>query len=161
MTSSIKSFQGRYSLVDGHQMNRNTSLMGIHDPSIVLISRRGAAFSILLAALVGALGFWIGQSTLQSHSLHFPTRTKEQEITFQSDRHYFRTFLYNETFVSVSSEETNMAWDSLFPGKLSKRSMETTFQILKSLQKEWVSSKSQEPIRKALLYRLFINFIVS
>ena len=120
MTFSIKSLKGRYNLVDGDEINRKTSLKDIHDPSIVLISRRRAAVSILLAALVGALGFWIGQYALQSNSLIYP-RLKEQEVNFQSDRYNFRTFLYNGTFASTSSEETNMAWDSLFPGKLSTR----------------------------------------
>ena len=117
MNFMIKSFTDRYNLVGGDEMNRKISLMDFYDPSIVLISRRRAAFSILLAALVGALGLWTGQYALQSYSFHDPSWLKEQKTYLQSDRYHFRTFLYNKTFVSTSTEETNMAWDSLFPGK--------------------------------------------
>ena len=143
------------------EINRNPSLMDIHDPYVVLISRRRAAFSILLAALAGALGFWIGQYALQSRSLHYPSWLEEQKISFQSDRYHFRTFMYNGTFASTPSEETNMAWDSLFPGKLLTRYIGTAIQMLKNLQKEWVSSKTRQVIRKVLGYQHFISFIVS
>ena len=121
MMFSIKSLRGKYNLIDGEETNSKTSLMDIHDPSIVLISRRRAAFAILLAALVGALGFWIGLYTLQSRNLYHRSWFKEQEINFQSDQYHFRTFMYNRTFESTPSEETNMAWGSLFPGKLLTR----------------------------------------
>ncbi|KAM0795053.1 hypothetical protein BDR22DRAFT_894522 [Usnea florida] len=96
-------------------MNQKPSIMDIHDPYTIIISRRRAAFFVLLAALVGALGFWMGQYALQSRSLHYQSWLKEQNINFHSDNYHFRTFMYNGTFASTSSEETNMAWDSLFP----------------------------------------------
>ena len=125
MLLSITSLKGKYKLVDGEETNPKTSLMDIHDPSIVLISRRRAAFAILLAALVGALGFWIGQYALQSRNLYHRSWLKEQEINFRSDEYHFRTFIYNGTSESTPSEETNMAWGSLFPGKLLTRSIGT------------------------------------
>ena len=121
MTFLSKSLKGKYNLIDGDETNRKISLMDIHDPYIVLISRRRAAVSILLAALLGALGFWIGQYALQSGSLHYQSWLKKQAITFQSEGYHFRTFMYNGTFASAPSEETDMAWDSLFPGKLLMR----------------------------------------
>ena len=120
-TFSIKSLRGKYSPIDCDETNSKSSLMDTHDPDVVLISRCRAAFSILLAALVGALGFWVAQYALQSRSLHYQSWLKEQDFSFQSGRYHLRTFKYNGTFASAPSEETNMAWDSLFPGKLLTR----------------------------------------
>lgn len=117
MKFSIKNLKGEYNLTDGDETTPKTSLLDIHDSYSISMSGLTAAFSILLAALVGALGVWIGQCAFQSRSTHHQSQLREPGINFQSDRYHFRTFMYNGTFASAPSEETNMAWDSLFPGK--------------------------------------------
>ena len=98
-----------------------TSLLETHDSEDVAVRYRTAAFSLFLAAIVGALGFWLGQNTFQPSERPTQDWPTEKTINFQSDQYFFRTFTYNGTFASAPSEETNSAWNSLFPGKLLAR----------------------------------------
>lgn len=95
-----------------------TSLLETHDSEDVAIRYRTAAFSLLLAAMIGALGFWLGRNTFQPLERPAQDWLTEKTINFQSDETFFRTFMYNGTFASAPSEETDPAWDSLFPGRL-------------------------------------------
>ena len=111
-------FKSNYSGPNRQSREVETSLLEAHDSDPVGIRYRTAAFWLFLAAMVGALGFWLGRNT--SQPLERPTQdwSTEKKIDFQSDKSFSRTFWYNGTFASAPSEETDSAWDSLFPGKL-------------------------------------------
>lgn len=115
----MKTLKGKHSLANEEIEDISTSLLDNDEPNVVTMRYRTAAFSLLLAALLGALGFWIGQYGFQRRSHHFRNQLTENTINFRSAKYDLRAFIYNETFASAPSEETNMAWDSLFPSKLS------------------------------------------
>lgn len=131
----------RYSPTNDDQEDIEESLLKAGDPDVVIIRYRTATCALLLAALIGSLGLWVGQYTFQflrAPSKHWSTA---ETIGFQSDEYNVRTFGYNQTFASTPSNETNMAWDSLFPSKRFARWLGRLLRMLKMLQKEGVLSR--------------------
>ena len=116
MASMLKTLKHRYSRINDDHEDPGTSSLEPCNSDVIMLRYRTAASALLSAALIGALGFWMGQHAFQSQIIPSSVWPTEKTAMFHSG-HILRPFNYNQTFASAPSAETNMAWDSLFPSE--------------------------------------------
>lgn len=109
--------KGRKCQANVNEDDSKASLLDTRDPNVIEVQYREAVCALLLAALLGALGFWTGQHAFQTQYLPSKDLSTETRIAFQSEKRIPRIFGYSRIFASAPSNETNMAWDALFPSE--------------------------------------------
>ena len=117
MASILNSLKHRYSRIDDDHEDPGIRFLEPRDSDVIMLRYRTAASALLSAALIGALGFWMGQHAFQSQATPSSVWPTEKTAMFHSSGHILRPFNYNQTFASAPSAETNMAWNSLFPSE--------------------------------------------
>ena len=111
----VRDLKYRYSRATSDEEEPKASPLENSVPDSFVIGHRVAACALLLAALIGALGFGVGQYAFELQRHPSKEQPPANTINFHSERQILRTFGHNRTFASAPSEETDMAWDSLFP----------------------------------------------
>lgn len=161
MSILLKLSKGNYAGPNDQSKDfESETLLDTHNPNVIAVRYRTAAISLFLAVMVGAMGFWLGQNTCQPRDPLIQDWLTEKTDNFHSVEPFFRTFTYNGTFASAPSKETNLAWDSLFPGMLLARDRMNGVHTLIVMQMERVSSKTRQAIWKWLVSRCFISSTV-
>ena len=116
MISLLKDFRQRYLRVDSEENTSAAVMVFSNHENSIQIGYQLAVCTILLAATAGALGLWLGQHTFLQLSVG---ATAIQGHAFDSDKHTLRTFNFSPAYTHAPSNETNKAWESLFPGQSS------------------------------------------
>ena len=119
----LRKFRQRYSHLDNEEKNYSAVIVLQDHRGSMLIGYRIAVCVILLAAAAGALGLWLGQNAFRHLSEPSRDAPTVQGNGFHSNNITRRTFVEDSMYARAPSNETNKAWESLFPGTPSNKSI--------------------------------------